>query len=56
MERFIQRRLQSAGRQNTYLVGLKKETHEFWPNDKEMETMEKPITILIDAIRETHLK
>ena len=56
MERYIQRKLHEAGRENTYLVGLHKKTDELWPNDDEMKSIEKPMNALIDAIRENHLK
>ena len=35
-ERYVQKRLQEMGRENTYLVGLIKETHPLWPSDAEL--------------------
>jgi hypothetical protein len=36
-ERMVQKKLHDQGRENSYLVGLQKNSHPFWPTDSELE-------------------
>lgn len=45
-ERYVQRKLHKADRENTYLTGLQKQGHPAWPNDEEVDQM----TPAFDAI------
>lgn len=38
-ERYVQRKLHNAGRENTYLTGLRKEGHPLWPTNEEVDAM-----------------
>lgn len=48
-ERFIQRKLESQGRKNTYLAGVS--GHEFWPTDSEVDEMTPHFEAIFEAYR-----
>jgi hypothetical protein len=49
-ERHVQNKLQSAGRENTYLTGLHKSGHPLWPTNEEMAHIAPHMDALIAAI------
>jgi Large polyvalent protein-associated domain 1 len=38
-ERWVQKKLHDAGRENTYLTGLRKQGHVLWPSDQQVDAM-----------------
>ncbi len=53
-ERFVQHKLHESDRENTYLVGLHKETNPLWPNADEMKQLAPHMEELLKEIREKH--
>ena len=49
-ERHVQNKLQSAGRENTYLIRLNKDGHPLWPTNEEMAHIAPHMDALIAAI------
>lgn len=55
-ERVIQKKLADAGRENTYLVGLGKNTDNLWPTDEEVDKIAGPMMQLVAAYQQTVAK
>lgn len=53
-ERYVQRKLDDAGRENTYLVGLQKATHEFWPTDAELDAAMPALEAIYGKLRDKY--
>jgi hypothetical protein len=58
VERHVQRKLHKTGRENTYLVALRKAASDpsgLWPTDEEVEKMAPAIEAVFDAFRASTL-
>jgi hypothetical protein len=53
-ERYVQDRLHEQGRENTYLVGLRKDGHPLWPTREEVAKMRPAMERLLNAVRAKH--
>jgi len=52
-ERYIQHKLHKNDRENTYLVGLSKKGHPFWPSNEMIKKMEPHFDELFKVFKET---
>ncbi|MCD0459111.1 LPD1 domain-containing protein [Roseiconus lacunae] len=58
-ERYVQRKLESGGRKNSYLAGIETKSYKsggFWPTDDEIDKMAPAFDALFDAHRTHNLK
>lgn len=53
-ERHLQDKLHADERENTYLVGLRKDGHPLWPNREESARIGKAMDALMKAVRDKH--
>ena len=49
-ERYVERKLEQAGRKNTYLAGLA-QAHELWPSDAEVDAMAPAFEAIVAELR-----